>query len=80
MKEIAATPATPATQYISTEKWDSENFKMVCPFCGNTLRRNTNGAIGRDKMVWYDDCHCEASKVARQHNSLVEQKRAEAQA
>ncbi|MGN0913881.1 MAG: hypothetical protein ACI4OW_03200 [Alphaproteobacteria bacterium] len=44
------------------------------------LRRNTNGAIGGDKMVWYDDCYCEASKVARQHNSLVEQKRAEAQA
>lgn len=60
--------ATPDTEYISTQHYNTEDLKTYCPFCGKPLIRHSEG-WGRDKMVWHDDCSCPGAKAALEHNA-----------
>lgn len=68
LNEIAKVPAN---EYISVEEYNQQDFSMRCAFCGSKLIRHTNGGIGRDKMVWYSECHCAEYQAATKHNALV---------
>ena len=71
--------ATPATEYISTQSYNYKDFTMYCPFCGERLRKHTEG-WGRDKMEWYDDCTCEGAQKAQEHNTRARELKTKQQA